>query len=160
MLEPTNSASVYYVVISPPSDKHSVSHWVWLSSQMHGARINNESVTSGTDPLKKPVCPVGSAYDVRLGVDLFLKSESSGGSPEVFCACWDLKHTEIHASLPRVLYFTFIWINRGNYSPANMGWEIWGKFTAIEVPTLTKSLELSENYTFSVFGHHASFFQL
>lgn len=44
---------------------------------MHGARINNESVTSGTDPLKKPVCPLGSAYDVRLGVDLFLKSESS-----------------------------------------------------------------------------------
>lgn len=124
---------------------------------MHGACINNESVTSSTDTLKKPVSPMGSVYDVRLEVGLSQVGVVQG-SPEVFCSCWDLKHRDsCFPSMPAG-YFTFIWINRGNYSPANMGWEIRGKFTAIVVPTLMKSLELSGNFKFGIIDCAASKF--
>lgn len=124
---------------------------------MHVARINNESVTSSTDTLEKPVSPMGSVYDVRLEVGLSQVGVVQG-SPEVFCACWDLKHRDSCLPSMPAGYFTFIWINRGNYSPANMGWEIRGKRTAIAVPTLMKSPELSGNFKFGIIDCAASKF--
>lgn len=72
---------------------------VWQSYQIHSALINNESVTSSTDTLKNTGICLWCSAGSRSPSQVTVVQES----PEVFCARWDLKHIQIHASVPCVL---------------------------------------------------------